>query len=500
MDILDLPIVVNGRRVHSAPESHVFRYSDDFAIRIPKLQEKDLQEMEAASNEAIADLHVDDITIFLNELGQRWLDDDYHFRAMARTCATRTTEYVGPSIYYDLGLLSTAMRRIKLYDMLETDLGDPYLLEEWKPSKTVYLRAQPRGKALHVLVGNIPMAGLFSILRSVLTKNCTVAKLPSRDVATSLLFALSFLDLDPEHPVSRSLSAVYWEPGSPEEERMLAAADVVCAWGSAESIEAIKRRTPYGVELVEFGPKRSLHLIGAVGPDDLDDLDDLAMRAAYDVSIYDQQACFSPQEAFVEGDADAYAERLGAWLDRNLARVPKPSVSVDERALVSRTRKEATFRGWRVLGPEDGGTGWTLIVTDGPQALAEHPLRRTLFLHPVRELREALPFIDKHTQTVGIYPADRALELGRAVVARGADRITEVGRTGRPRPGMTHDGMRAMDRLVRWVTIERGIRFKYKFWGLSPAEDERLFYGRGQEAGAEDPMEVWRAYEEVNLR
>ena len=104
-----------------------------------------------------------------------------------------TAGYVGPSIYYDLGLLSTALRRIKVYDMLESEIGDPYLLDEWLPRKTVYLHAEPRGKVTHIMVGNIPMAGLFSIVRSVMTKNMTIAKLPKRDAVTSLLFALSFV-------------------------------------------------------------------------------------------------------------------------------------------------------------------------------------------------------------------------------------------------------------------------------------------------------------------
>ena len=57
-----------------------------------------------------------------------------------------------------------------------------------------------------------------------------------------------------------------------------------------------------------------------------------------------------------------------------------------------------------------------------------------------------------------------------------------------------------MERLVRWVAMERGIRFKYKFWGMSPEEDDRLFYGAGEPDDKNDPMEVWKAYEEINLK
>jgi long-chain-fatty-acyl-CoA reductase len=430
----------------------------------------------------------------MNELGMRWLDEGFESRKLAVEFAKKTTQYQGPSIFYDLGLLSTALRRIKIYDMLEMEIGNPYLLDEWIPRKAVYLHAEPRGKVVHIMVGNIPMAGLFSIVRSVLTKNVTIAKLPRRDLLTTLLFALSFVQLDPNHPITKSISVAYWEPGSAIEDQMLQMADVVCAWGEKGSIEPIKRKISYGTEFVEFGPKKSIHLIGADTPD----YQYAAMKAAYDISVYDQAACFSPQETFLEGDPTPYVEALRVWLDRSLTRIPKVTLSEDEKANISGVRQEAKFQGWRVVAPNH--SGWTIIVTDGPCQIEGHPLSRTMYIHPVKHLSEALPFVNKDTQTVAIHPPDRCKELADELVRRGAARITEVGRAGRPRPGFAHDGMFPMERLIRWVTIERGIRFKYKFWGLAPEEDDRLFYGLGQDLGEEDPMLVWKAYEAVNLR
>src|SRR5262249_47225798 len=159
-----------------------------------------------------------------------------------------------------------------------------------------YVRAQPKGRVLHVLVGNVPLAGLFTLVRSVLTKNVTVAKLPSRDMVSSLFFALGFRDVDPAHPITRSISAVYWPGGSELEQTFIDAADLVCAWGQKEAMESIKRKLRCGTDFLEFGPKRSLLLVGQP----IEDVDDVAMRAAYDVSVYDQEACFSAQRVFVE--------------------------------------------------------------------------------------------------------------------------------------------------------------------------------------------------------
>lgn len=495
MAVLELPIVICGEPKQVTDENRlVIPYESGLEVHIPKLEPADVARLKAADNSQIARLHTDDIAIFMNDLGKLWLDEEFPFRKQAIDYARDTVRYVGPSIYYDLGLLSTALRRSKIYDMLETELGDPYFLDEWLPKKTVLLHAEPRGKCVHILVGNIPMAGLFSIVRSVLTKNVTIAKLPKRDMLTSLLFALSFVQFNPDHPITKSISAVYWEPESDIETEMLSMADVVCAWGSRSSIEPVKAKIPYGTEFMEFGPKRSVHLIASLAAD----ADYLAMKAAYDVSLYDQQACFSPQEAFFEGDPTAFVLALTDWLNRSLVRLPKPPATLDEQARVSRARSEATFRGWKVYTPDH--TGWTVIVTNGPTAITGHPLGRTLYIHPVADLREALPFIDRDTQTAAVHPPERAKEMADELARRGVARITEVGRAGRPRPGFAQDGMFPMSRLVRWVTVERGIDFKYRYWGLSREEDDRLFYGLGQEPGTEDPMDVWKAYDSVNLK
>lgn len=495
MKPLELPIVVCGKAKYPTDKNRiVLDYGTGLEVHIPALEPEDVEQMRMDTNEAMARLHVDDLSIFLNDLGKLWLDEEFKFRKLAIQYARQTTQYVGPSIYYDLGLLSTALRRVKIYDMLEAEIGDPYLLDEWLMRKTVYLHAEPRGKVVHVMVGNVPMAGLFSIVRSVLTKNQTIAKLPKRDILTSLLFALSFIELNPDHPITKSISAVYWEPGSEVENEIIQMADVVCAWGHRDSIEPIKRKLRYGTEFLEFGPKKSVHLIGR----DTKDYDYAAMKAAYDISLYDQEACFSPQEAFFEGDPEAYIKGLQSWLDKSMIRLPKAPASDDEMARITRARSEARFRGWQVYAPQH--TGWTIIATDKPCVIDDHPLSRTTYIHPVKDLREAFPFINRDTQTVAVHPPERAKELADELAIRGVARITEVGRVGRPRPGFAHDGMFPLSRLIRYVTVERGIGFKYKFWGLSQEEDDRFFYGMGQEVGEEDPMLVWKAYEEVNLK
>jgi long-chain-fatty-acyl-CoA reductase len=472
MRTVRLPIVVCGEtREGPGNDGLSVQYESGITVELPRVTAADVARIRAASNQDLHELSIDDITIFLAEVGKRWNNPDAPLRKQALQYSCDVTGYSPRMVGYDYFVVGAALTRPKMYDMLATELGDPYLLDEWRPYQAVYRHLQPRGKVLHVMVGNVPMAALFTMVRSILTKNVTIAKLPMRDLVTSLYFALTCLEVDPNHPVSRSLSVLYYEGGSSVEDQLIDAADVVCVWGQKIAVENVKRKLKCGQEFVEFGPKRGVHLLGKDTPD----WDYAAMKTAYDVSIYDQEGCFCPQFAFVEGNPQPFVDRLRYWLDRHLERLPKGPESEDVQAHISRSRLEAKLNGYEVFTP--GGTGWTVIVTSGPVAIHEHPLSRTLYVFPVENLTDCFPWITRDVQTAAVHPFSRALEIADRLTVHGVDRIVDIGRSGRPRPGFTHDGILPLTRFVRYISIERPLSFKYHFVADDPDIDDREIYG-----------------------
>jgi long-chain-fatty-acyl-CoA reductase len=381
------------------------------------------------------------------------------------------TGYAERVIQSDVEYLGHTLDRHKQYDFVETDLGDPYLLDEWRPSRGVYTRCWPKGIVAHVMVGNVPLASLFALYRSLVTKNVTIAKVPSRDVVAALAFANCVYETDPDHPVSRALSCLYWEAGSAVEEAIIAGADVLSVWGRGESIEALKRRMPQGREMIEFGPKRSF---GLVLPDAGAPVE-LGARLAFDAVMYDQEACFSLQEVFAAERAEELAGAIARALGRYETVIPRRKLSIDQEAHVQRARLEAQLDGWTVLASED--TSWTVVLTDGVTRLREHPLARCVYVHPYEDLREVLKGVDRDTQTVSLAPWERRWEVADLLTAAGADRIVPAGRMTRFRPGLSHDGFRPMARMVRWVSLERNISFKYKFTDVPQHVYDARLYG-----------------------
>lgn len=467
-----LPIIVGGKRIEDrAGGQYSFEYQDGTTVVLPMPTDASADLIEATDRAPLRETSIDDLTIFFDTVKRAWTDPGNQWRRVALELGPSVTGYAERMILSDVEYLARTLDRPKQYDFVATDLGDPNLLDEWRPARAVYARCWPKGLIAHIMVGNVPLAGLFALYRSLITKNVTVAKLPRRDVVSALCFANCIYDVDPEHPVTKALSTLYWEPGSRFEDTILAAADVISVWGRGETVEAIKKRVPHGVELIEFGPKRSM----AVVLDGVESIEDLARRLAFDVITYDQEACFSCQEVFSQISTDDLGNALADALDRYEQIVPRRELGIDQDAHVQRARIEAMTNGWRVL--QSDNTEWTVVITDGPIRLPEHPLARFLYIHPIGSVKEVLSFIDRDVQTVTIAPWGRYTDVADDVTAAGADRVVPPGQMTRFRPGLSHDGFHPMSRMVRWVTIERPIEFKYRYTDMGREQYDAQLYG-----------------------
>ncbi|MGH9568806.1 MAG: acyl-CoA reductase, partial [Candidatus Angelobacter sp.] len=80
-------------------------------------------------------------------------------------------------------------------------------------------------------------------------------------------------------------------------------------------------------------------------------------------------------------------------------------------------------------------------------------------------------------QTVTIAPWSRYTELADDVTAAGADRVVPPGQMTRFRPGLSHDGFHPMSRMVRWVSTERPIEFKYRYTDMNRDQYDAQLYG-----------------------
>ena len=475
MEEIRLPIIVCGELIYpdGLPEEklNIFEFESGVKVILPKLQEEHIRKIERCTNDELHSLSIDEIAVFLDKVSRMWRDPDYEFRETAVEYISKVTGYCTNTIKNDLEFIAYSAAREKLYEIVETDLENAYYLDEFIPFQSVLRHAQPKGTVLHVMVGNVPMAGLFTLIRTVITKNLTLAKLPSRDPITVLMFALSFIQLDSAHPVSKSLTVAYWEPMDETGRRLIKKADAVCTWGKEETMNNIRSLLTYGQDIIEFGPKRSMAVFFEEA-----NLEEACMRLAVDMSFYDQEACFCPQQLFIQNHRiDDVNEALAFYLNRVNHFLPKIFTPIGIAAYKNNIILESEFMGDKVVKGENNI--WTLINKKEIGVPEEHPLSRTMYIYEFKETSELEKIITKDVQTISIYPWDKHRCVADRFTKLGSSRIVETGMSNKPRVGFTHDTNKVLSRLVNWVAVERGTDFMYKFGRFNKADAEVNLFG-----------------------
>ena len=179
------------------------------------------------------------------------------------------------------------------------------------------------------------------------------------------------------------------------------------------------------------------------------------------ISLYNQQACFSPQMVFVEGNEEVFVDNLKVALELYADLLPSGEVSTDIHTDIMRTKMVAMAKGNKVISGDDNT--WSIIVINDIEEIYAHPLNRVIYVMKVNNIRDCINFVDEKTQTLSISPWERNIEIREAATLKGASKITEIGLIECIRNGATHDNMFPMHELVRWVCVERGKDYWGKF-------------------------------------
>lgn len=341
---------------------------------------------------------------------------------------------------------------------LAAELGDPLVLDRARPhprGAPGLVRAFGPRLVAHVFSGNVPGVSVTSLVRATLTKAASFGKTASGEPLTAVAFAHALDSVDPD--LARCIAVTHWPGGTePLERALFESADVVIAYGSDASVDAVRRATPAGTPLIAHPHRIGVGLVARdalakAGPA-------LAQAAARDVSVFDQQGCVAPHAIYVEADAQtaaAFAESLATAMQAVAGEWPRRAVDAAEAARIHETRAAMEFRGARVWSSPHG-TAWTVILDPDP-ALTPSPLNRVVFVKPVTDLAAALDALATRRawlQSVGLAAdASRFEELAERLGALGASRVVALGRMSWPEPHGHPDGRFQFLDLLRYVDI-----------------------------------------------
>ncbi len=162
------------------------------------------------------------------------------------------------------------LAREGLESMVNSSFSDPAVLDGWVSrtdalGNTGSVRAFPP-RMVHILAGNAPAGCIASIAQGALVKAINLFKMPSSDPFTCVAVLRTMAEIDPNHPVVRSMSAVYWRGGDQAIEPTLYRPqyfDRIVAWGGGDAIRNVIKY-PWAGNPIDF-----------LRPEDID-LDDRA--------------------------------------------------------------------------------------------------------------------------------------------------------------------------------------------------------------------------------
>jgi hypothetical protein len=448
---------IQGRTVTGDAVNHRSR---DLGIEFVA-PEIDLNALVAPRSELppLLDVPLKDIVEFLVETGTRmdFETNTYLREALEHTCRVnllprRVVENLFRSAQHFLA-------REGLECQIKANFADPAVLDGWVErsdgrGSRAALRAFPP-RMVHILAGNSPTACMMSIVQGALVKAINVFKMPSSDPFTCVAMLRTMADIDPDHPVVRSMSAVYWKGGDERIERTLYRPqyfDKIVAWGGGDAINNVIKYLGPGIQLVSFDPKTSISMIGAEGFRSDAVIAEIAELAAIDVSPLNQDACLASRFIFVEGER-AGIEKFCAKLRERLAVdrfsasavAPPPPPSIKDEVEMLVLIDEAN-----VWGKFDGRG--LVVLTQEPVGF--HPSNKTANVVHVKSLDDAIRHVNVATQTIGVYPFARKRALRDRLASAGAQRVVRLGGAGKHVKGSPHDAMFPLHRFVHWMSDE----------------------------------------------
>jgi Acyl-CoA reductase (LuxC) len=452
---VSIPHVIKGGVVSDA----AVQYAGSGGFATPAL---DLDALVWPRTEPLPAAHVPvaEIIDLLVATGERLRDDPDGLLAEALEALVRTSPYERRILEHSYDDLWRIFAGDRLWTQLNNELGGADVVDGWRSMPGVdgkhgSVRAAPT-RIVHVLAGNAPGVAAMTVARGALMKGVHLLKMPSNDLlsATAVLRALAATA--PDHPVTRSFSAVYWQGGDPAVEGVLFRPqffDKLVAWGGDAAIRNAAKYLGPGFELIAFDPKNSISMIGREVFDSEETTAAVAALTAADSVPYNQEACTSSRFHFVEGSheqIDRYCAALAVELgkERRSTSAKVAPLPADIRDEVAALRMLDPI--YRVFGSDDG----TGLVVRSDEPVEFFPSNKTVNVVAVPTLEDAMRYINVATQTVSIYPPARKRELRDTLASAGVQRVVPVGGSAAMPPGLAHDGFFPLQRFVRWVNDE----------------------------------------------
>jgi phenylacetate-CoA ligase len=338
---------------------------------------------------------------------------------------------------------------------LERELGEqPDTLRRIDYRQSRFERWSPLGLVVHITPGNAPLLAFCAVIESLLAGNVNWLRPSSSDQGLTARLLHALTQCDTTGQIAGHVAVI---PATTAQIGQLCKhANGVSAWGGESALQAIHQQLPAGCRWIDWGHRISFAYLTpeANSPQALDALVDEVCRL-------DQQACSSPQWLLVNSDDTDVLHGIGDALakafERRAQHWPALMPSIQEAsqittvtAMAQLTRSFVGTTGYVWEAP-----GWRVIWAHDRQ-LAPSPLFRTVLLKPLprAQITETLlPWRNVLQSCALICTEQETAELSQTLIAAGVTRIAPAVSIHEGYEGEPHDGVYALQRLSRRVSV-----------------------------------------------
>lgn len=221
----------------------------------------------------------------LGKLSKRWLDLKFPYRRKAVRRFVQKSGFAPAAAEAMLDSLFEELTEAKLKLLVRVEAGNSKKLDAARGPKRI----------THVLSGNVPNPGVQSVIHGLLVRAENVVKPSSRDEGIFDLYLSSLRAVSPKLAASCRMLKPADRIGL---RRAIGASDRVIAYGSDESVEAVRKMAGPKKKFTGYGHRVSFSLITRKAM-----TRSVAQRTALDVWMMDKRGCLSPSVIFIEESA-----------------------------------------------------------------------------------------------------------------------------------------------------------------------------------------------------
>lgn len=472
--VLDIPIIARGRVIMPGDDAVEFKGRSGAAFRQAD-PHRHIHDLVLGDTARLRDLHdtpMAEIVDLLATLGERLVLDDNPLLQQSFDLALKAGGLAEPVLRGVYDALPAMFTRDGMLQLVEKTIGLAYI-DGWVPSGAGYDSVSIRAvgtRQLHITAGNVPVVAAMTLARAGLTKSDILIKSPSNDPLTANAIARTLIEIAPDHPLTRHIAVAYWKGGDEFMDSQIirtSRIDKITAWGGMSSVKHIQKFLTPGIDLTALNPKYSMSLVGRETFASAAAMDEAAIGLATLAGFYNQTACANTRIVYVESDTDedsiAKVVDLGRRMVAAYAGLP-PLLSVpfvepnrELEAEMAAIVDEDDF--YHAEGDTLNG-GFIVSKFNDRVEFYDKLNNRIVNFVPVDNLLDVIKWCDDTTQTVGLYPESRRVDLRdafalagvqRLVSLAGGDAMTVYANSHHMPPGSPHDGIEPMRRSVRWV-------------------------------------------------